>query len=57
MTHATFAEHALIDDGDLGRRGEIDVVALTLDDEVHRQTGAHQRRFPEALQSCRSDSR
>ena len=45
MTHATLAENALVDDGYLGRRRKVDVVALALDHEVHRQTGAHQRRF------------
>ena len=45
MAHAALAEHALIDDGDLGRRRELDVAALAFDDEAHRQTRAHQRQF------------
>ena len=45
MTHAALAEDALVDDRYPGRRREVDVVALALDDEVHRQTGAHQGRF------------
>ena len=45
MTHAAFAENALVDDGYFWRRRKVDVVALAIDDEVHRQTGAHQRRF------------
>src|SRR5271168_4170375 len=45
MAHATLAENALVDDGNLGRRREVDVLALALNHEVHRQTGAHKRRF------------
>ena len=45
MAHAAFAEHPLVDDGDPGRRRQVEVMALALDDEVHRQTGAHQRQF------------
>src|ERR1700723_1682663 len=45
MTHATLAEDALVDDSHLRRRREIDIAALALNDEGHRQTGAHQRRF------------
>src|ERR1700753_1939260 len=45
MPHAALAENALVDDGDLWRRREVDVAALTLDYKSHRQAGAHQRRF------------
>ena len=45
MAHPALAEHALIDDGDLGRGREFDVAALAFDDEAHRQAGAHQRRL------------
>src|ERR1700722_16043853 len=45
MTHATLAENALVDDSYLGRRGEVDIIALALHHEVHGQTGAHKRRF------------
>src|SRR3984885_4414171 len=45
MTHATLAENALVNDGYVGRRGEIDAVALALYHEIHGQTGAHKRRF------------
>ncbi len=45
MAHPALAEHALVDDGDLGRRRKVDVAPLPVDDEAHRQPGAHQRRF------------
>ena len=51
MAHAALAEHALIDDRNFRRGGQVDVVSLAFNDETHRQAGAHQRRFLQRLET------
>ncbi len=45
MTHAALAEDALVDNSYPRRRRDINLLALAIDNEVHRQTGAHQGGF------------
>src|ERR1700722_1856779 len=45
MAHAALAEDALVANRYPRRGRDIDLLALAIDNEVHRQTGAHQGRF------------
>src|ERR1700722_5050596 len=45
MAHAALAEDALVANRYPRRGRDIDLLALAIDDEVHRKTGAHQGRF------------